>query len=360
MPLFDRAELIEYATALLTSAGMEADKAATTAGILVEGDLIGHDTHGLQLMHWYIESLEDGSLNGKGSYEVVADKGSAFVWDGRLLPGAWLLSRALEQAAERVAQHGIVAAAIRNCHHTCALSAYMRPLTERGLIVQISTSNPAAARVAPYGGTRPLLTPNPLAMGFPTTGDPIMIDVSCSITTTTMTQLMAKRGEKYPEAWGLTAAGEPTNDPREITEHGGTMMPLGGALKGHKGYGLALMVDLLGQGLSGKGRANTAPGPLAQSAFIQVMDPEFFAGLGSFTEQSDWLADACRSNPPAPWNNGPVRVPGDSASRKRRAALRDGVPINEAHWQKMGAHATRLGVTPPVPIQAEISAPAGS
>lgn len=345
MPVIDREPLIGFAADLLVAAGMEADKAAVTAEVLVEGDMIGHDTHGLQLMHWYVEQLGDGSLNGKGSYEVVADKGSAFVWDGRLLPGAWLLTRALDQACERVAGHGIVAAAIRNCHHTCALSAYMRKVTDRGLIVQISASNPAAARVAPYGGTRPVLTPNPIAMGFPTSGDPFLIDVSTSITTTTMTQLLARRGEKYPEAWGLTAAGEPTDDPREITEHGGSMMPLGGVLKGHKGYGLALMVDLLGQGLSGTGRANTAAsGALAQCAFLQVIDPAFFAGLDAFTEQSDWTAEACRSNPPAPWNHGPVRIPGDNAAQKRRKALAEGVPVADADWQRIVRHADRLGV----------------
>ncbi len=350
MPLIDRATLVDFAANLLARAGMEADKASVTAEVLVEGDMIGHETHGLQLMHWYIEQLAEGALNGAGSYEVVADRGAAFVWDGCLLPGAWLLTRALDQACERVADFGIVAAAIRNCHHTCALSAYLRKVTERGLIAQISASNPAAARVAPYGGTRPVLTPNPLAMGFPTSGDPFLIDVSTSITTTTMTQLLAKRGEKYPEAWGLTAEGEPTDDPREITERGGSMMPLGGALKGHKGYGLALMVDLLGQGLSGKGRANTAaPGPLAQSAFIQVIDPAFFAGRDAFTEQADWLADACRTNPPAPWNKGAVRVPGDSAARKRRAALEAGVPVAEADWARIAKHAERLGVPmPPV------------
>lgn len=351
MPRFDRDELLRFAEDLLIRGGMEADKAATTAEVLVEGDMIGHETHGLQLMHWYLECLADGSLNGTGSYEVVADKGAGFVWDGRLLPGAWLLSRALDQAMARVRDHGMVGAAIRNCHHTCALSAYMRKATDQGLIVQISASNPAAARVAPYGGTRPVLTPNPLAMGFPTSGDPVIVDVSSSITTTTMTQLLAKKGERYPEAWGLTADGRPTDDPTEITERGGTMMPLGGALKGHKGYGLALMVDLLGQGLSGKGRANTvAPGPLAQSAFLQVIDPAFFAGLDAFTGQSDWLVDACRSNPPAPWNNGPVRVPGDSASRKRREALERGVPVADSDLQRMARHAERLGIALPAAL----------
>jgi len=347
MPQIPQQTLADFAQALLAAAGMEKDKAEVTARVLVEGDMIGHETHGVGLLPWYLDALADGSLRGTGEYEVVRDKGASFVWDGRLLPGAWLLTRALQQAADRVADHGVVSAAIRNAHHTCALSAYMRELTDRGLIVQISCSNPAASRVAPYGGTKPLLTPNPIAAGFPTSGDPVLVDVSSSITTTTMTQTLAKAGEKFPEAWALTAAGEPTDDPREVTERGGSLLPLGGALKGHKGYGLGLMVELLGQGLSGKGRANTAPGPLAQSAFLQVIDPEAFAGIDAFREQSDWLAEACRTNPPGPATRGAVRVPGDSASRHRRQALASGVPVAEATWSGLAARAEALGLALP-------------
>ncbi|OWW04482.1 lactate dehydrogenase [Rhizobium sp. R72] len=352
MPLIDRNHLVSFAERLLGGAGMEQDKAAATASILVEGDMIGHETHGVSLLHWYVEALEDGSLSGTGSYDVVSDRGAAFVWDGNLLPGAWLLTKALDQASERVRQYGIVSGAIGNCHHTCALSAFMRQVTEKGLIVQLSVSNPAASRVAPYGGTRPLLTPNPMAAGFPTSADPILIDVSCSITTTTMTQSLAKAGQAFPEQWGLTASGEPTADPREITERGGSMMPLGGRLKGHKGFALALMVELLGQGLSGKGRANTKPGALAQSAFLQVMDPEFFAGVDAFTEQSNWLATACRSNPPAAWNRDGVRMPGDSAARKRREAVDNGVPVSAATWEKLCRDADRRGVAVPTVLSA--------
>lgn len=347
MPKIERAALERFASALLTAAGMEMAKADVTARVLVEGDMIGHDTHGVGLLPWYLDALADGTLRGTGDHEVVADRGASFVWDGRSLPGAWLLSRALEQAADRVGQYGVVTAAIRNTHHTCALSAYMRDLTERGLIVQLSVSNPAASRVAPFGGTRPLLTPNPIAAGFPTSGDPVLIDVSSSITTTTMTQTLAKAGERFPEPWALTAEGVPTDDPRAVTEGGGSLLPLGGALKGHKGYGLGLMVELLGQGLSGKGRANTPPGSLAQSAFLQVIDPEAFAGLEAFRAQSDWLADACRSNPPGPDARGGVRVPGDAAARKRRAAWAEGVPVADAVWSALAPRAAAFGIALP-------------
>ena len=347
MPRVPVPDLVAFAASLLMAKGLDPDLAATTAEVLVGGDMIGHDTHGVGLLPWYLDELAAGHMAKSGEPEVISDRGACFVWDGKRLPGAVLLTRAVDLACDRAALHGVVTAAIHSAHHTCALSVFLRRATDRGLIVQISVSNPAAERVAPYGGTRPLLTPNPLAAGFPTHGDPILVDVSSSVTTTTMTQSLAREGGRFPEPWMLTADGRPSDDPREVTERGGTIMPLGGALKGHKGFGLGLIVDLLGQGLSGKGRANTAaPGPLAQSAFLQVIDPDFFAGRKAFTDQSTHLAQACRANPPAD-SARPVRMPGDRASALHRQALAEGVPVDAATWSKLLAIALSLGLTAP-------------
>lgn len=323
----DRDAFMQSTALALAASGMDEEKSAVTARILVEGDMIGHETHGVALLPWYLNALADGLLRGTGDYEIVTDRGATFVWDGQCLPGAWLVQKALDQCCERVAVHGVVTAAIRNSHHTCALSAYLREVTERGLIARISCSNPAARRMAPFGGTVPLLTPNPVAYGFPTHGDPIMVDVSCSITTTTMTQNLSKLGERYPAEWAQTAEGEPTDDPREVTERGGSLLALGGQLKGYKGFGLALSEDILGQGLSGKGRKTTPEGPMAQSVFIQVIDPEAFAGIDAFRDEAEFLAGAVRSNPPAKGREAEVRAPGDAAARKRREALENGVPL---------------------------------
>jgi L-lactate dehydrogenase len=248
--------------------------------------------------------------------------------------------------------HGVVTGAISNSHHTCALAAYLRRVAERGYVAQISASNPAASRMAPFGGTEPLLTPNPMAAGFPTLGDPVMIDVSCSITTTTMTATLARRGERFPEAWALTATGVPTDDPTEVVERKGSLMPLGGALKGHKGYSLALMVDLMGQGLAGHGRAD-APKTISQAVFLQVIDPDAFGGKDAFLRQSTHLAEACRANRPAPGVSS-VRVPGDSATRKRRQALAEGVPVAKAMVGTLRERAVALGVQVPVQLAAQV------
>lgn len=166
MARVEQGALVVFAQALLAGAGLDADKAAATASVLVEGDMIGHDTHGVGLLPWYLDELAAGRMAGAGTYEVVADRGASFVWNGNRLPGAWLLTEALDLACDRAREFGVVTGVIGNAHHTCALFAYMRRVTERGLIVQMNVSNPAASRVAPYGGTRPVLTPNPIAAGF--------------------------------------------------------------------------------------------------------------------------------------------------------------------------------------------------
>lgn len=337
--------LTDFAARLLGAAGMAADKAAVQAEIVVEGDLIGHATHGVAQLPWYVDALASGEMAGDGEPEIIADRGASFAWNGRHLPGAWLLRGALDLACERVATHGVVSGALSNCHHTCALAAYLPRVTTRGHIALLNTSNPAAGRMAPFGGTRALLTPNPLAAGFPTGGDPVMIDISSSITTTTMTQTLAREGRRFPDRWALTAAGEPTDDPREVTERGGSLLPLGGADMGHKGYGLALLVELLSQGLAGFGRADR-PAQLSQGVFLQVIDPDAFAGRDAFLRQADFLAAACRANPPAPGVDA-VRLPGDNAMRKRRRALADGVPVAAATRARLGELAKRLGVAAP-------------
>ena len=346
MQLVDAAKLQQGVAQLLTGGGLEAAKAEIVAEVLVEADMIGHATHGVGLAGSYIDALGTGELRGAGEMTVLSDRGACITWDGNKLPGAWLIREALDLACERARTYGVVTVAIGRSHHTGALAAYMRRVTEQGLIAQISCSTASAARMAPFGGTAPVLTPNPLAMAFPTDADPIVIDVSASITTTTMTRQLAAAGERFPGEWGLTASGLPTDDPREVVSNGGTLMPLGGAQKGYKGFGLALMVDILGQGLAGNGRADEQD-PMTLSVFIQVIDPEAFSGRDTFVRQSSFTAALCRTNPPAQGTKS-VRVPGDSAAALRRKALQDGVAVDEDVLSKLGARAKAAGVDWPL------------
>lgn len=325
---------------IFSAAGVDTDKAAVMAECLIEADMIGHDTHGLGLLPGYIDELANGVINGSGDIRVVSDRGACVAWDGNQLPGAWLTASAVDLAVERAAQFGSCSVAIGRSQHNGALAAYLRRATDNGFMVQICCSTASDAWVAPFGGRTRLITPNPMAAGIPTDGDPILLDISASITTMTMANRLAKAGENFESDWVLTAEGLPSKDPSEITEREGSLMPMGGLEKGHKGYAQALLVEALSQGLSGFGRLGT-PERGSLSVFVEVFDPSAFGGADAFTSQMGHLAEICRANPPRPGVEA-VRVPGDAAMAKYRDAAENGVPLSDLIYAGISDAADRF------------------
>jgi LDH2 family malate/lactate/ureidoglycolate dehydrogenase len=311
--------------ALFGATGMEADKARCVTTALLTADCMGHTTHGLALVPWYLEAARTGVMTITGDKTVVNDRGACITWNGNRLPGAWLIHHAIDTALARIEQHGVVTVAIANSHHTGALATYLPRLTEQGLMVQLVNSGPAAAGVAPFGGTQPLFTPNPIAAGIPTPGNPILLDISSSITTLNSARQLAARGERFPARWAMNAQGQPSDDPEVVISGGGTLLPVGGQDHGHKGYSMALLAEALTQGLPGYGRAD-APVGTTIGIFLQVIDPNAFAGLDAFTRQTGWLVDACHRNTPLPGVSR-VRLPGEQATARQQQAMQAGVPL---------------------------------
>lgn len=341
--------LAACARALLERAGLDAAKAADVAAILVEGDLLGHDTHGLALLAPYLGELDKGSMRASGEPLVLQRRGAAQTWDGQRLPGPWLVLRAMEAATAMAREHGTGTVVIRRSHHIACLAAYLRRATEQGLVMELLCSDPNAASVAPYGGTRAVFTPNPLALGFPTEGEPVLIDVSASLTTNGMTTRLHRQGRKFEHDWLLDAQGRETNDPGALfTSPPGTLQPLGGMQAGHKGYGLALWVEALTGGLAGHGRADPKEG-WGATVYLQIIDPQAFAGADACAHQMQHIADACRDNPPRA-TDAPVRLPGANGLRKRAAQLRDGVALNPEILPALRPWAERYGVALPAAI----------
>lgn len=343
------ADLIDYAAALFAAAGCDGDKPAVIAAGLVEADLLGHTTHGLQLAPSYLAELAAGRMTPAGEPAVVADRGAAVTWDGRRLPGVWLAAKAVALAADRAPTFGTATVVIRNSHHIGCLAAFLQPATDRGLMAVVASSDPAAASVAPFGGRRAVFTPDPLAVGIPTDGDPILIDISASITTNGLANRLHREGGRFPGPWALDAAGRPTDDPAALfADPPGTLLPTGGTDHGHKGYGLALLIEALTQGLGGFGRAD-APSNWGASVFVQVIDPAAFGGADAFRHQTGWTAAACRSSPPVPGVEA-VRLPGQRGLERKRQALAEGVALYPGLMAALAPHAARLGVPPPQPI----------
>jgi LDH2 family malate/lactate/ureidoglycolate dehydrogenase len=345
-PRHRAADLVVFAHALLARAGVADAMARDVAAILVDGDLMGHTTHGLAQLAGYLGEIDKGAMGKGGAPDVIASRPAAQTWDGRRLPGPWLTLRALDVAAAMAQTHGTGTVVIRRSHHIACLAAYLKRATDRGLMMLLACSDPAGASVAPFGGVTPVFTPNPIAAGIPTHGDPILLDISASYTTNGLTQRLYKAGGKLPHAWVQDAAGQPTDDPAVLfNEPKGTLLPLGGLEAGHKGFALALLIEALTAGLTGFGRADPPEG-WGATVFVQVLDPQAFGGRDAFVRQAQWLADACHAAGPRP-GVARVRLPGERGLDLLRTQSAQGIRLHPSILPALLPWAERLGVPPP-------------
>ncbi|SHI59837.1 L-lactate dehydrogenase [Roseomonas rosea] len=337
-------ELRDLAAALLCAAGMGTEKAAAVAEVLIEADRMGHDTHGVALLPRHLDEIASGSMTLEGEPEVIADRGATVAWGGRRLPGPWPVPRALDLAMERAPRFGMVGTAIGNGHHMGGLAAYLERVTARGLVVTMASSAPGVASVAPFGGTRGALSPAPFAAGFPTGGDPVLIDISASVTTNNMAMRLAREGRRYERPWLMEASGEATDDPT-VLQRGRH----GAAGRRSRPWPEGLWLGPL--------RRGDEPGPvgpwagdgvkgMVNAIFIQVTDPGAFAGLAAFTLQTGSIAKNCRASTPRP-GGGAMRLPGEAGLRRRETAMAEGVSLRPETVEALRPWAERLGIPLP-------------
>jgi L-lactate dehydrogenase len=344
----DARALARFAHALFVRAGMRDDMARDVADVLVDGDLLGHTTHGLALAAPYLDELAKGSMTPSGEPKVVSALPAAQTWDGGRLPGPWLTLRALDTAMAMASTQGTGTVVIRRSHHIACLAAYLRRATDRGMMALVYSSDPVAASVAPFGAVSPVFTPNPLAAGIPTSGDPILLDVSASYTTNGLTVRLHQAGQKLPHPWVQDARGNATDDPRVLfDEPKGTLLPLGGLDAGHKGYALALLIEAMTAALTGFGRADPKEG-WGATVFVQAFDPRAFGGLDAFRRQMDWLVDACHGATPRPGVER-VRLPGERGLKLMREQLASGIALHPTILPSLEGWAGKLGVPMPAP-----------
>jgi LDH2 family malate/lactate/ureidoglycolate dehydrogenase len=338
--------LASFAKGLLQTAGLPEAKAAAVAAILVEGDLMGHTTHGLALLGPYLGELESGKMEREGGPAVIADSPAAVTWDGRRLPGPWLVLEAMAVATERARRCGTGTVVIRRSHHIACLAAYLKRATDQRLLMVLTCSDPNVASVAPYGGLDAVFTPNPIAAGIPTGGTPVLIDISTSATTNGLTGRLHKEGGRLPAQWVMDGHGQPSDDPSVLFEEPkGTILPLGGMDSGHKGYGLSLLVEALTGGLAGHGRADQREG-WGATVFLQVIDPAAFAGEEAFIRQTAEVSRQCHASRPARAGTA-VRTPGEKGLALAAAQGTQGVQLHPSIMPMLEPWARKLGVPMP-------------
>lgn len=346
---FPAGALRDFAQALLERAGLRGEIACDVATVLVDGDLLGHTTHGLALLAPYLDELANGRMEKSGEPAVLDCRPAAERWDGRRLPGPWLTLRALDRAAAMARDCGTGSVVVKRSHHIACLAAYLRRATDNGLIAIVESSDPAVAAVVPHGGLKPFITPNPIAAGLPTSGDPMLIDVSTSITSMGYAKQEMVAGRQLAGQWLVDHQGNATRDPGALfTEPKGALLPLGGLDAGHKGFALGLLIEAMTAGLAGHGRADLPVG-WGGTVFVQVFDPEAFGGLPAFKRQMDFLAESARNTPVRPGNER-VRLPGERGLQRYREQLAGGVFLYPTILPTLSSWAERYGVALPSAI----------
>ncbi len=332
---------------LFVAAGLDARIAAVVARCMLDADLHGHDTHGLALVPRYLRELEDGATRKSGEVEIVADRGASAQWDAHALPGHFVLDQAVALGVERARTYGAATIAIRRSQHVGALQVYLPAATAAGCMGLIWATDTQARSVAPFGGLDPVLTSEPIAIGIPTSGDPILIDMSTSLTSNAAVKRALARGERLGSDMLLDGAGNPSEDPAVLSANpAGTILPLGGLTHGYKGFGLALAVSAMSLALPGWGR--TAGGK-SQGVVVQVIDPDAFGGRAAFLEEVDWMVSASRASRVRP-GDPPVRLPGERALALAYQRRRDGVPLAADVIAAIAPLAARLAVPFPEPF----------
>ena len=350
-PRYAPAALIDFAQTALKTAGLQADMAQCVAQTLVEGDLLGHDTHGLNLLAPYVREVLSGAMTRSGTHRVLADKPAALWWDGQRLPGPWLVQQGLNALIPRARELGCASLAIQRSHHIACLAVYLRWALEQGFLMLLASSDNNSASVAPYGGTQAVFTPNPLALGFPLSQGGVMVDISASITTNNMLNRKKAAGESYAHPVLMDAQGHPTQDPGVLSQDPpGTLLPVGGLTHGHKGFGLALLVESMTAGLAGRGRADPKEG-WGATVHMTLYHIDSFCGLPEFQRQMDHVAQMCRSNKPIHPEQ-PVRMPGDKGYHHLRQQSEQGVVLHPSIWPQLQPMAAQLGVPLPQALNA--------
>lgn len=313
----------------LLAAGLAPDMAEATANILLEADLLGHRTHGLAMLPVYLDCIAEGAMASSGAPEVLSERGASALWHGHQLSGAWLTLQAIRAAEDMARTHGTGTVVIRRSFHIGALAAYLEAVARRELVLILQCSAPHAATVAPHGGKTPVLSPSPLAIGYPAGDSVVMIDVSTSVTSNSMVRQVAREGGRLPHPWVIGDDGVPTDDPRKSE----VILPLGGIEAGHKGFAMALMVEALTAGLAATGRDGHAP-KMGGTVFVQVIDPQAFGGSGPLAEVMGDVSALCRSADPISPDE-PVRLPGEAALRRKADQLKNGVIVSPDIWGRI-------------------------
>lgn len=325
--------------------GVAPASAARTAEVLSYADLRGIDTHGVaNLERVYVHKIEAGTIDVAARPVLVVRRGAVAVLDGRRGLGPPAAARAMHLAVRAATRFGVGATTLRGGSHFGAAGYYSRMAARTGMIGLAATNLGTQAIAPPPGGRRPLLGTNPISLAAPAGELPFFVlDMSTTVAAGGKVREAARRGARVPAGWLADAAGRSVTDPRAYLDGTAFLQFAGGV----KGYGLAVLVEVLAGVLAGAAAAPVSAGEDDGNVghFFLALDPVAF-GRDHFTRGMDRLLGSLLDCPPADPDH-PVTYAGHREHQTRRARLVDGVPLDGPLYDSLAGLGHRLNLGPP-------------
>ncbi|HVX11305.1 MAG TPA: Ldh family oxidoreductase [Pirellulales bacterium] len=343
MPTVQATVLESLIARIFQACGVAGEEARIVADHLVDAEACGHVSHGLLRVASYVDAVTEGRIAAGAKLQVISESPAAAVLDGQHGFGQVMAMQAMGFAVALAERAGIGAVTLVNCSHTGRLGCYTEWAARRGVAALMMVNSGGCGQwVAPYGGIAGRLATSPLSFAVPTDGeDPLMLDMATSVAPEGKVRAAQVAGKRLPEGWIIDHRGQPSTDPADL--YGpprGALLPLGG----HKGSGLAMVIDALAGGLSGAGCCTEVTAPMGgktDGVFIIAIKIAAFQLLSTYQTQIGQLVRHVKSSPAASGFS-EVLVAGEIEAKTRQARRRDGIPVEPATWDVLQSLSERF------------------
>jgi uncharacterized oxidoreductase len=331
---------------LMSGFGSEALEAELVTDNLLQANLTGHDSHGIGMLPRYANAFLEGGLRANAHVLTKLDSGTLLALDGQAGFGQVIGRESMLLGIERAKRHGSCIMALANSHHLCRIGAWAEMAVAEGLVSVHFVNVISRPIVAPWGGRDARFGTNPFAVGIPVPGrEPVVLDMATSVIAQGKARMAYNKGESLAPGQMLDPRGEPTNDPRY-----GVVEPLGAlrAFGEHKGFGLALVCELLGGALAGGltvHKAGSTRQRVLNGMLTILLDPHRLADANVFSDEMKSFLDWVKASP-AQADADPVRVAGEPEREARAKRMQEGIPVDSNTWQELLDTAAKLGLDP--------------
>lgn len=340
---FDQKELVEWATQVLKKVSMPESDAKTTATILVKADLRGIETHGLSRLPIYVKRIQKGGINPKPNFKILKETQTTTLIDADGAMGQVAGKFAMSKAIEKAKDTSVGISSVRNGNHFGIVAHYLEMAINNNMF-GLATTN-TSPLLAPFGGRKAILGTNPIAFGFP--GGkfyPVILDMASSVTSRGRIKLAQLNNEKIPLTWAVDERGIPTDDPNEALK--GALLPFGA----HKGYGLAVIGDILSSVISGAGYL-THTGELYKEPekpqnlgfFMMAVKLEAFIDIDEFSQKITDFIKTIKESPKAEGTK-EIFMPGEIEYIRESENKELGVPLGENIIRELKELGDSIGV----------------